>query len=447
MKPRHTLTLLLLIAPWMLGTATAQSNGSNSSYSRFGLGLLSDQSNSYNRSMGGVSQALRSGNRINFLNPASYAAVDSLTFLFDVGMSVQRTRMVQDGTHVAANNTSFDFVTASFRMRKRLGMTLGFMPYTHIGYTFAQELPIGTDYNTGELITSPASFSGDGGLHEAFIGAGWEPLKGLSIGANVGLLWGNINHSVATAFSQNGATTTTDGSISTYYTASLLTWKGDVGIQYQALLNNTNRLTIGATVGIGHPIHRDASYISATNGGTADTLTVAKAFELPMTYSGGIAWEYAERLLIAADATFERWGACTTPEFDPSSNTYVARTGTYQNRLRFNVGAEYVPGRYERPFKQRINYRVGAFYSTPYLNVNGQDGPKEFGLTAGVGIPITNGWANMNYRNIYCPTYVNVGVQWTHRSASATGFIRENIMMVNVGLTFNERWFMKRKFK
>ena len=293
MKPRHTLTLLLLIAPWMLGTATAQSNGSNSSYSRFGLGLLSDQSNSYNRSMGGVSQALRSGNRINFLNPASYAAVDSLTFLFDVGMSVQRTRMVQDGTHVAANNTSFDFVTASFRMRKRLGMTLGFMPYTHIGYTFAQELPIGTDYNTGELITSPASFSGDGGLHEAFIGAGWEPLKGLSIGANVGLLWGNINHSVATAFSQNGATTTTDGSISTYYTASLLTWKGDVGIQYQALLNNTNRLTIGATVGIGHPIHRDASYISATNGGTADTLTVAKAFELPMTYSGGIAWEYA----------------------------------------------------------------------------------------------------------------------------------------------------------
>ena len=106
-----------------------------------------------------------------------------------------------------------------------------------------------------------------------------------------------------------------------------------------------------------------------------------------------------------------------------------------------------MPGRYERPFKQRINYRVGAFYSTPYLNVNGQDGPKEFGLTAGVGIPITNGWANMNYRNIYCPTYVNVGVQWTHRSASATGFIRENIMMVNVGLTFNERWFMKRKFK
>ena len=82
--------LLLTLLPL---TATAQSNGTNSSYSRYGLGLLCDQSQGYNRSMGGVGQALRSGNRLNKLNPASYSAIDSLSFLFDVGMSLQRTRM------------------------------------------------------------------------------------------------------------------------------------------------------------------------------------------------------------------------------------------------------------------------------------------------------------------------------------------------------------------
>ena len=439
MKLRYTIILLLLLAPWALGKTAAQSNGSNSSYSRFGLGLLSDQANGYNRAMGGVAQGLRSGNRVNFLNPASYSSVDSLTFLFDVGMSLQRTRLVQNGSHDAVNNTSFDFVSAGFRMRKGLGMSVGFMPYTRIGYSFSQEVNVGQDFSTGELITSPAVYSGDGGLHEAFIGAGWEPFKGFSFGANVGLLWGNINHGIATAFSQNSVETTSDGYITTLYNASIITWKGDVGVQYQTLINNTNRLTIGGTVGIGHKIHRDASYISSSNGGTADTLIAANAFELPMTYSFGVAWEYAERLIVAADAHYEQWGKCTTPEFDKRTNTYAATTGTYKNRLRFNIGAEYVPGRYDRPYQRRVNYRAGAFYSTPYLQINGQNGPTEFGLTAGVGLPISNAINNRSY--------VNVGLQWTHRSASAEGFVRENIMQVNIGITFNERWFMKWKFK
>ena len=68
-------------------------------------------------------------------------------------------------------------------------------------------------------------------------------------------------------------------------------------------------------------------------------------------------------------------------------------------------------------------------------------------MSAGVGFPITNGWANMNYLNHYFPTYVNVGLQWTNRSAGAAGFVRENIVQLNIGLTFNERWFMKWKFK
>lgn len=439
MKLKHTLILLFLVAPWTLGKTAAQSNGSNSSYSRYGLGILSDQSNGYNRAMGGVAQGLRSGNRVNFLNPASYSSVDSLTFLFDVGMSLQRTRMVQNGSHDAVNNTAFDFVTAGFRMRKGLGMSLGFKPYTRIGYSFAQEVSVGNDLTTGELITCPAVYTGEGGLHEAFIGAGWEPFKGFSFGANVGILWGNINHNIATALSQNSEETTTDGTIAIVYDAPIITWKGEVGIQYQTLINSTNRFTLGATVGIGHKIHRDASYISSTNGSTADTLVAENAFELPMTYSFGLAWEHAERFLIAADAHFEQWGKCTTPQFDNRSITYAATEGSYMNRLRFNVGAEYVPGRYDRPYQRRINYRFGGFYSTPYLKVNGQNGPTEFGLTAGVGLPITNAINNRSY--------VNVGLQWTHRSASATGFIRENIMQINIGITFNERWFMKWKFK
>jgi hypothetical protein len=41
--------------------------------------------------MNGVGLGLRPHNPINYLNPASYSAVDSLNFIFDAGLSLQLT--------------------------------------------------------------------------------------------------------------------------------------------------------------------------------------------------------------------------------------------------------------------------------------------------------------------------------------------------------------------
>ena len=46
-----------------------------------------------------------------------------------------------------------------------------------------------------------------------------------------------------------------------------------------------------------------------------------------------------------------------------------------------------------------------------------------------------NGWNN---RSI-----LNISGQWVHQSAKS--LITENTFRINIGLTFNERWFMKWK--
>ncbi|MCC8144260.1 MAG: hypothetical protein LIO97_10510 [Tannerellaceae bacterium] len=61
-------------------------NNTNSPYTRFGYGELANRSLGAGRAMGGVGFGLRSAKQINPLNPASYSAIDSLTFLFDVGV-------------------------------------------------------------------------------------------------------------------------------------------------------------------------------------------------------------------------------------------------------------------------------------------------------------------------------------------------------------------------
>ena len=195
-------------------------------------------------------------------------------------------------------------------------------------------------------------------------------------------------------------------------------------------------------MGIGHTINSESKHIE-----TSDTTSTEKGYQSPWTYSVGVAWEHAERLTLAADFTFEQWGKCTTPQFDATAKTLSPATGIYENRFRVNTGLEYVPARYDRRYSKRINYRAGAFYSSPYVKVNGMQGHREFGLTAGIGLPLTNTITHMTVQNIYTPSYLNIGVQWTNRSASSSSLITENIIQLNIGVTFNERWFQKWKFK
>lgn len=63
----------------------AQHVGSNSPYSRYGYGLLSNPAFGASEAMGGISYGLRRSQQVNPGNPASYSEIDSLTFIFDMG--------------------------------------------------------------------------------------------------------------------------------------------------------------------------------------------------------------------------------------------------------------------------------------------------------------------------------------------------------------------------
>lgn len=440
----HNLLLAVALALGAALSVHAQTNGVNSSYSRFGMGLLCDPSQAAGRSMGGVGQGLRSGGRINTLNPASYSAVDSITFLFDVGMSLSRTAMVQTGTRQVAHNAAFDYVSASYRLAPRLGMALGFRPFSKIGYNFSQDSGVTTDAVSGDEIRQSLEYAGSGGVNECFAGVGWQPFRkgffsSFSIGANVGFMWGEIVNATVQSFIVDGDKASSGfSSLSTLYDSQPRTWKADFALQFRHVLNPKNRLTVGATVGIGHVINCDAKMLRISNSGDSIISSTSNAYELPMTYNVGVGWEYAERLLVAADFTFEQWSECQTPQLQIKGNDvrYDPATGGYSNRMRFCLGAEYVPARYDRAYFRRINYRLGANYTSPYLKINGQDGPSEYGVTAGVGLPVLS-----------ARSYINVGLQWVHRKPSVSTMITENIYCINLGVTFNERWFQKWKFR
>ena len=104
--------------------AQAQTNGSNSPYSRYGYGLLAEGGNAFNKGMAGTAYGMKNGTELNTLNPASYAAIDSLSFLFDFGLSLQNANIGTAGVKTNAKNTAVDYITAGFRVAPRLGMSV-----------------------------------------------------------------------------------------------------------------------------------------------------------------------------------------------------------------------------------------------------------------------------------------------------------------------------------
>ena len=63
-----------------------------SPYTRFALGDLTQPGIAQNLGMGGTGLAIHENNRINYLNPAAFSALDSTSVYFDVGLNTYSNR-------------------------------------------------------------------------------------------------------------------------------------------------------------------------------------------------------------------------------------------------------------------------------------------------------------------------------------------------------------------
>ena len=420
-----TLFAVLAVAP-----ATAQVSATLSPYSQFGLGVLSDRSQGFNRGMAGVGLGLRDGKIVNALNPASYAAIDSLTMIFDMGLSGQITSFKEGNAKMNRKTASFDYFSALFRLYRNVGVSVGVLPFTNVGYNYSTKSRVGN--STTNTVTE--THEGDGGLSEVYLGVGARIYKGLSVGFNAAYLWGDYEHEITLANSDTYA-----NDLMKTYTATFRTYKLDFGVQWQHPLSAKDVLTVGATVGIGHKMGTQATLRMVNNSpqtGVSMTTSdsIPDAFKLPFTFGLGVALVHNNSLTVAADYTLQKWGSLSFPQVNDNAK-YVMSDNALSDRHKVAVGADWVPQQNGRSFLRRVHYKIGVSYATSYYKVNGANGPKEFGVSAGFGIPIVNSW---NYRPM-----VNISAQWLR--TSAPGLITENNFRINVGLTFNERWFAKMK--
>lgn len=407
----------------------AMAQNTTTPYSMYGYGMLRDNATSMQRQMGSIGVAMNSGRQVNVMNPAAYAATDSLTFLFDLGADVSMMWSKEGSAKEYATGGGVDYLTTQFRMGKHFGGSIGMLPLTSVGYSFGNEIKHGTLANQGT-----------GGINQLYLGVAAQYF-GVSLGVNIGYDFGTITNDFFT-------TPTGQNQIKTEHTMNVRDWDLLIGAQYTLRPTKFSKAVLGVTYKPKKTLLGTARVTKQTLGSdnkvdqtTLSEMSMRNHYYTPNSVGAGVSYTYekASRWMVEFDYLWQGWSDC---KYDPmyangefmNQDNLVFQGMKFNDRMRYAVGAEFVP-KLRGNYGERINYRLGAYYCDDYLKIN-SNSVREYGVTCGFGLPTPEG-----------KTMINLGLEWKHRQASPQTLISENYFNVTLGVNFNEVWFFKRKIK
>ena len=417
-----TLTILLSL---LFSTTIVGQNFTNSPYTRYGLGELDAQTSVKSRAMGGVSYAIRDNMQVNFTNPASYSCADSLSFIFEGGVSFQNSNFSNGSIKKNAKNASFDYIAMQFRLAPWLGFSAGVIPLSHVGYMMGKVITNEQNPDNNATVT----YSGSGGLNQFYGGLSFRPIKSLSVGVNASYLFGSVSHTMSESFESN----TSAFPFSREATLKAKGMKFDIGAQYTQQINKDNKLTLGVVFSPKHAELNTTGTIVDVKGNTTTGIVSSSTTELskeeatagiPTSLGVGVAYEWKNKLTVAMDFMTQKW----------SDITYMNNKEAFCDRTKIAFGAEYLPSPFARNYLGAIKYRIGAYYSLPYYKKNNIRAAKEYGITAGFSLPLprTN-------------SKINITGQYVCMKGADKTFLDERVLRLCIGVTYNDHWFFKRK--
>ena len=214
--------------------------GGYTPYSVYGIGEIHNYGSAFNKSMGGVGIATRNRRFVNYMNPASLTARDSLSFMADFGLYGKTAIFNQNGERSINNIMNLEDFVISFPLFRHTAMMVGIAPYSDTGYNFTY---IEQDPDLiGRTGTQGYSATGNGSIYQAFAGGAITLWDRLSLGAQYILYFGKIEKNVNLAFGKDSYRNIVSG-----HKLQLNASTAKFGLQYDQPLGGMTKMTIGGT--------------------------------------------------------------------------------------------------------------------------------------------------------------------------------------------------------
>ena len=402
--------------------------GTSSPYSFYGIGDVRFKGTVENSSLAGLS-IVPDSIHLNIVNPAMYSSLKLTSYA--IGGTFNVNKLTTDSQSEKAQRTALNYLAIGIPMNK-LGIGFGLIPYSSVGYNLKSN---STDANA---IRTQSFDKGDGGLNKVFLGFGYQITKKLSFGADAQYNFGKINaQNISIRYDALGVPIQYASMEINRSIANGVNF--NIGLSYQSKWNNKINIFSSATFSPSTEINlTNSRYISLvqTNDGVnfgqvgeaVEVSVPSTKLKLPSKFTFGIGIGDTKKWIIGTEITLQS-SSNFGNRFNDISNV------SYQSATKFTLGGYYIPNyKSFTNYLSRIVYRGGFRYENTGLVIN-NNAINDAAVTLGLGMPLRGTFSN-----------VNLGFEYGNRGTKSGGLVNENYMNFSVGLSLNDRWFVKRKY-
>lgn len=436
---------ILFLFPFSFLPLQAQ-NGFNMPFSQFGLGL---DNRPYNLPIaartGGIAYTRAGNNYINPFNPASYAAIERESFVFDMGVGLQVTTLRDNTNTLRDADGNLAYLMMAMPVTKWWKLAAGLMPLSTVDYetVVSEDDPVAGSVKT--------VYDGTGGINEIFLGSAFNILRGgdkkttLQAGFNLYYLTGSVDRSITYSFTNTSAYYLNKRR---YKETSINNFCFDLGLQLRQPLGNRAAVTLGLVYKPYLDLKVKDMAIIYTCHANAPTMVVDTIFparganteyrsdlEQAQTFGVGLGFEIDKRWLVAADATFASWQGL---KYTERQNPPVFNDGTlvYGPYSRYAFGLERTGTMDATSYWGRMSWSLGAHMAQGMLRLN-IDGTEhrldQWGVGAGISMPMRKG-----------RSLLTLSVDYS--SLGTPDLLQSDMLTFGIAVSSCERWFFKRKF-
>ena len=330
-----------------------------------------------------------------------------------------------------------------FPTSNKTGVSIGVFPYSSVGYNINTDREISSIGSTVEEIAN-YHYVGSGGINQLVFGTSWKITNSISIGSNLHYLFGNISR-------EKTIMTNEDSPYFLEQTHQIINgFNFKIGLLYQQDINSfldDGKINLGLTLtprkNIQSIINQTNSIYSGPNYNIDDAEIVSNhdninnTIILPSSSSLGLSLEFMDKAMLGLEYIHTQWVK--------DDNEYIANHMTPQNRL--------ILGGYITPKKtdiynyfNRVQYRFGISVASGYLNLSSlydsttEDSElQDISFSFGMGLPINQMSSMMDISLCYGFTKPSEDLE--------INSILGNYFKIHISMTFNEKWFNKRKIQ
>ena len=364
---------------------------------------------------------------INNQNPA-LLVYNSVYTGFQAGIITERRTISSDTLSETTQGGNMNYLVTAFPIKPTKWTTsVGLMPYTAVNYRL--------QYNDNIVASAEevrVTEEGSGGLTQLYWSNGVRLTKDVAVGLKASYIFSSIVNTYQNQLINSPQPINYIAGVEEKSYVKDFTFGTGLSFSKDSLFSNRRyRFSFGAVYNFATELDAkktDRIYRTTPLGDTTDVSVLPSSrrgsYSIPSSLTLGLSLSRGTRWSIATEFSYQDWS---------TFKNVNGQNDAMQQSWRIALGGEITPDQFDTEnYFKRLTYRAGlSMEENPFL-ANGNP-VRDLGINFGFSMPAGRSSLDFAFR-------------YGKRGDKSENVLEENYLKIFFGITFNDQWFIKRRF-